>query len=72
MQSRGRRFFLALPVLLMASSILLQAAASLGTLRGIVHDPQHRPIPKAQLVLSRQGEKRSWKAQSNGQGEFEI
>src|SRR5579875_1146742 len=72
MQSRGRRFFLALPVLLMASSILLQAAATLGTLRGIVHDPQHRPIPKAQLVLLRQGEKRSWKAQSNGQGEFEI
>jgi outer membrane receptor protein involved in Fe transport len=72
MQSRGRRFFLALPVLLIVSSILLQAAASLGTLRGIVHDPQHRPIPKAQLVLSMQGQKRSWKTQSNGQGEFEI
>ena len=26
-------------------------AAGTGTLRGIVHDPQHRPLPGAQVVL---------------------
>ena len=26
-------------------------AASIGTLRGIVHDPQHRPLPGAQVVV---------------------
>ena len=31
--------------------IVSALAADTGTLRGIVHDPQHRPLPGAEIVL---------------------
>ena len=41
-------------------------AAAFGSVRGIVHDPQHRPLPGAQIVLQ------SRTVQSDSNGEFQI
>jgi outer membrane receptor protein involved in Fe transport len=58
-------------------SLLLACAASgyatiFGNVRGIVHDPQHRPIPNAQVVLKASGSAWSKASQSNPNGEFEF
>lgn len=47
-------------------------AQVLGGVRGIVHDPQHRPIPRAKLVL--QAAHSQWKQtlSSNANGEFQF
>jgi len=46
--------------------------AIFGNVRGIVHDPQHRPIPNAQVVLRAGGSAWSQTAQTNPDGEFEF
>jgi outer membrane receptor protein involved in Fe transport len=43
-----------------------------GNVRGIVHDPQHRPIQGAVVVLRAQLSQWSAQAQSNDEGEFEF
>ena len=40
---------LTLAILAVAASV---AAAAVGTLRGVVHDPQHRPVPGATVTLA--------------------
>ncbi len=47
-------------------------ATIFGNVRGIVHDPQHRPIPNAQIVLSAAGSGWSKAAHTNANGEFEF
>src|SRR5450432_1259716 len=42
------------------------AAAGAGALHGIVHDPQHRPIPGAEIVIGHQT------LQSDANGEFQV
>ena len=42
------------------------AAAGAGSLQGIVHDPQHRPIPGAEIVIGHQT------LQSDANGEFQV
>ena len=46
--------------------------ASSGSVRGIVHDPQHRPLPGAQVVLHGRNAADTKTVQSNGNGEFQI
>jgi outer membrane receptor protein involved in Fe transport len=45
-------------------------AADTGTLRGIVHDPQHRPLPGAQIAVSGPGTSKTVVSDSNG--EFQL
>jgi hypothetical protein len=47
-------------------------ATIFGNVRGIVHDPQHRPIPNAEIVL--QADRSAWSqtAHTNPDGEFEF
>ena len=47
-------------------SCLLVCAAAAGALQGIVHDPQHRPIPGAQIIINGQVLK------SDANGEFRL
>lgn len=47
-------------------------ATIFGNVRGIVHDPQHRPIPNAQVVLSASGSAWSKAGHTNANGEFEF
>ncbi|TAM82092.1 MAG: TonB-dependent receptor [Acidobacteria bacterium] len=47
-------------------------ATIFGNVRGIVHDPQHRPIPNAEVVLRAGGSAWSQTARSNSDGEFEF
>ncbi len=47
-------------------------ATIFGNVRGIVHDPQHRPIPKAQVALRAVGSAWWQSARTNSNGEFEF
>jgi len=47
-------------------------ATVFGNVRGIIHDPQHRPIPNAQVVLHAAGSAWSKVAHTNAAGEFEF
>ncbi|HLY20138.1 MAG TPA: TonB-dependent receptor, partial [Bryobacteraceae bacterium] len=46
--------------------------ADAGTLQGIVHDPQHRPIAGAQIALRTPGGALANTAQSDANGEFRV
>src|SRR5574337_1146205 len=50
----------------------LAAASIFGSLRGIVHDPQHRPVAAAEITI--QSATSQWKrsATSDGNGEFQF
>jgi len=52
--------------------ICAQAGAKSLTIRGIVHDPQHRPIPGATVTLSGVRSKSLQATQSNPEGEFKF
>ena len=45
---------------------------SSGTIRGIIHDPQHRPITDARVTVESAASKWSETIQSKGNGEFEA
>ncbi len=47
-------------------------ASAFGTLRGIVHDPQHHPIQGAQVKLRAQASGWMQTAETNAEGEFEF
>jgi len=47
-------------------------ATIFGNVRGIVHDPQHRPIQNAEVVLHASGSAWSQTARTNPEGEFEF
>ncbi|MGD0914034.1 MAG: TonB-dependent receptor [Terracidiphilus sp.] len=63
-----RRLYL-LAALLMTAS-LPAFATIFGSVRGVVHDPQHRPIQGAQLTLKAQTSDWAQSQNSNGNGEF--
>ncbi len=46
------------------------SASIFGTVRGIVHDPQHRPIPAAQVTLHARRSEWTKHAETNADGEF--
>ncbi len=54
--------------LLIAPTLTAAPAA----LRGIVHDPQHRPLPGAQVVIHGQGSVLTKTVQSDANGEFQV
>jgi Carboxypeptidase regulatory-like domain/TonB dependent receptor-like, beta-barrel/TonB-dependent Receptor Plug Domain len=64
----------ALKVFLLAAVSLASAAAVVaavvGSVRGIVHDPQHRPIPGAEVKLDAVNSSWSQSTKSNDNGEF--
>jgi len=47
-------------------------SAATGNVRGIVHDPQHRPLPGAQIVLHGPNAGATKNVQSDSNGEFQI
>ncbi|MGC1613176.1 MAG: TonB-dependent receptor [Candidatus Acidiferrum sp.] len=47
-------------------------ATVFGTVRGIVHDPQHRPVPGAEVVLKDQSSDYTQKTQTDADGEFHF
>ncbi len=47
-------------------------SAATGNIRGIVHDPQHRPLPGAQIVLHGPNAGATKNVQSDNNGEFQI
>ena len=60
---------------LIAVFLLLDAmafATIFGTVRGIVHDPQHRPIQGAHITLKAQNSDFTQSADSNSNGEFDF
>ena len=62
--------------LLLAAALLVYTqsarATILGSIRGIVHDPQHRPIADATVKLQSSTSDWSRAAQTNSDGEFEF
>ena len=50
----------------------VSALAATGSVRGVVHDPQHRPLTGAQIVLHNQNPVFSKTAQSTPAGEFQF
>ncbi len=62
--------------LLLAAALLVYTqsarATILGSIRGIVHDPQHRPIADATVKLQSNTSDWSRAAQTNSDGEFEF
>ena len=58
-----------------ASTVLLAAVAAatiFGSVRGLVHDPQHRPLQGAQVTISAQDSQWTQTAASNSLGEFQF
>jgi Carboxypeptidase regulatory-like domain/TonB dependent receptor/TonB-dependent Receptor Plug Domain len=64
----ARRIVLTLFVLLLPATFAW--ASIFGTVKGVVHDPQHRPIQGAQLTLKAQYSAFTRSAQTNANGEF--
>lgn len=67
-----RRIYLLVLMILLALASPVIAATSTGNLRGIIHDPQHRPIPGARITLRTQGSSWSKSMRSDANGEFET
>ena len=66
----NRRTLLALFVLLLAS---VSAFANVyGAIRGVVHDPQHRPVQGAMVMLKARSSDWAKSATTNADGEFQI
>src|SRR6516164_4026095 len=59
-----------LPVLLLATAGA--AATIFGNVRGIVHDPQHRPVPGITVILKARNSEFTQSAQTNSGGEFHF
>ncbi len=63
-------------ILYTLAAMLLFAVAAIatvfGTVRGIVHDAQHRPIPGSDVVLKDQSSDFTQKTQSDANGEFHF
>jgi hypothetical protein len=58
-----------------AAWLLLGTAAFatvFGTVRGIVHDPQHRPVPGSDVVLKAKSSDYTQKTQTDANGEFHF
>ena len=56
-------------VLLLASAAL---ATVFGAVRGIVHDPQHRPVPGVQVILKAKASDFALTTQTDANGEFHF
>jgi len=59
-------------VLILLFSVIASQASIFGTVRGIVHDPQHRPIEGASVTLRARLSDWTHHAPTNADGEFSI
>src|SRR5947209_1696605 len=64
------RFAVLIAGLLLFSSFAL--ATVFGTVRGLAHDPQHRPVPDMNVVLKAKNSDYTQTTQTNTQGEFHF
>jgi outer membrane cobalamin receptor len=63
------------PLLFLAVLLMADSASSgtvFGTVRGIVHDPQHRPVPDIQVVLKAKSSEFTQTTQTDANGEFHF
>ncbi len=67
-----RRLILLFSLLLALAAPHSLLATIFGSVRGIVHDPQHRPIQNAQVTLKADDSDYSQTRQSNDEGSFEF
>jgi len=61
--------------IIMGGAVLLAAVAAasiFGSVRGLVHDPQHRPVQGARVTIQAQESQWSQVTTSNGLGEFQF
>lgn len=65
-----RRILYAFTALILFAGTAL--ATVFGTVRGIVHDAQHRPVPDSQVVLKDQSSDYTQKTQTDANGEFRF
>jgi len=65
-----RAKWVSLCVFVLLALVTTVRATVFGTVRGIVHDPQHRPIAGAQVTLKSATSEWSQKTQTNSDGEF--
>jgi hypothetical protein len=65
-----RRVFHALAALLLLGTVAF--ATVFGTVRGIVHDPQHRPVSGGEVILKAKSSDYTQKAQTDANGEFHF
>ena len=65
-----RRAFAAFAVLLFLGAAVF--ATVFGTVRGIVHDPQHRPVGDADVVLKAKNSDYTQKTQTDSEGQFHF
>lgn len=69
-------FFKSKPLLLALAFLSFAVAPVLagifGTVRGIVHDPQHRPVPGTTVVLKAENSDYSQTTQTDAEGEFHF
>ena len=65
-----RRVFEAFAALLLLGTAAF--ATVFGTVRGIVHDPQHRPVPGSEVVLKAKSSDYTQKTQTDANGEFHF
>jgi outer membrane receptor protein involved in Fe transport len=65
-----RRVFEAFAALLLLGTAAF--ATVFGTVRGIVHDPQHRPVPGSEVVLKAKSSDYTEKTQTDANGEFHF
>jgi TonB dependent receptor/Carboxypeptidase regulatory-like domain/TonB-dependent Receptor Plug Domain len=64
-----RTLLLSVLVLFFGSALL---ATVFGTVRGIVHDPQHRPVSDAKIVLQARNSAYNQTAQTDAEGQFHF
>src|SRR5580700_9993430 len=70
-----RKFFMRRVSSLLLVFLLLGGivhATVFGTVRGIVHDPQHRPVADIQVVLKAKSSEFTQTAQTDSNGEFHF
>jgi outer membrane cobalamin receptor len=65
-----RKFCISVVSFFILASITL--AVVLGSVRGVIHDPQHRPVPATQVVLKGKHSDFSMTAQSDVNGDFHF
>ena len=65
-----RKFSLTALVALLSGSALL--ATIFGSVRGIVHDQQHRPIPSVEVVMKAKTSDYTQRSQTSSEGEFHF
>jgi hypothetical protein len=68
----NRKIILALTVLAFVSTGLSAFANIYGAVRGIVHDPQHRPVQGAMVMLKSKDADTTRSATTDANGEFQI